>query len=62
LASASINAPSYRAGGTESAVQNIQVTVQGSVVTQQELVNAIYDGANNKLKQGAKWFVNAGVA
>ena len=55
-------APSFRAGGTESAVQNIQVTVQGSVVTQQELITAIYDGANNKLKQGAKWFVNAGVA
>jgi len=62
LASSSINAPSFRAGGTESAVQNIQVTVQGSVVTQQDLVNAIYDGANAKLKQGAKWFVNAGVA
>ena len=60
LASASINAPSYRAGGTESAVQNIQVTVQGSVVTQQELVNAIYNDTNAKLKQGAKWFVNAG--
>lgn len=52
-------APSYRAGGTESAVQNIQVTVQGSVVTEQELVGSIMGAMNNKLRAGAKFFASA---
>ena len=54
-------APSYRSGGTESAVSNVTVNVQGTVVTQDELVNAVMAGANAKLRAGAKFFANAAV-
>jgi len=58
-AAAAANAPSYRPGGTESAVANVVVNVQGSVVSQDELVNAVMAGANAKLRAGAKFFANA---
>jgi len=58
---AAANAPSYRSGGTESAVANVVVNVQGSVVSQDELVSAVMAGANAKLRAGAKFFANAAV-
>ena len=57
--SSSITAPSYRAGGSESAIANVVVNVQGSVVSQDELVNAVMAGANAKLRAGAKFFASA---
>lgn len=57
-AAAAANAPSYRTGGSESAVANVTVNVQGSVVSQDELVAAVMEGANAKLRAGAKFFAS----
>ena len=55
---AAANAPSYRTGGSESAVANVVVNVQGSVVSQDELVSAVMAGANAKLRAGGKFFTS----
>ena len=39
--------------------QQINVTVQGSVVSEQELVGTIMGAMNNKLRAGAKFFASA---
>lgn len=50
-------------GGTGTSApipaQQINVTVQGSVVSEQELVGTIMGAMNNKLRAGAKFFANA---
>jgi hypothetical protein len=49
-----------RAGGAAStAAPVVNVTVQGSVIQEQELLNTIFNGLGNKLKAGATWYNNA---
>lgn len=37
----------------------VNVTVNGSVTTEQQLLNTIYEGLGNKLRAGATWYTNA---
>ena len=49
-----------RAGGeTSTAAPVVNVTVQGSVIQEQDLLNTIFNGLGNKLKAGATWYNNA---
>lgn len=60
LATSSANGMTGRAASENPIVQPVvNVTVQGSVTSEQQLLNTIFEGLGNKLKGGANWYTNA---
>ena len=60
LATSSTNGMTGRAASENPIVQPVvNVTVQGSVTSEQQLLNTIFEGLGNKLKGGANWYTNA---
>jgi len=60
LATSSTNGMTGRTASENPIVQPVvNVTVQGSVTSEQQLLNTIFEGLGNKLKAGANWYTNA---
>lgn len=60
LATSSTNGMTGRTASENPIVQPVvNVTVQGSVTSEQQLLNTIFEGLGNKLKGGANWYTNA---
>lgn len=60
LATSSFNGMTGRTASENPIVQPVvNVTVQGSVTSEQQLLNTIFEGLGNKLKGGANWYTNA---
>lgn len=60
LATSSTNGMTGRTASENPIVQPVvNVTVQGSVTSEQQLLNTIFEGLGNKLRAGANWYNNA---